>query len=416
MSKFDQTHLSRRSFLKGVAGLGAAAALPGLLAGCGTGESGQSERPIRIGFIPLTDCASVVIAGTQGIYQKYGLNVEVVKESSWANVRDKLLTGDLDAAHCLFGMPFSVYTGVGGGPGGSPGSELKIAMVLNHNGQGITLSSSLADAAGYGDPARARAAIEALKSTKTPTFAGTFPGGTHDIWLRYWLAAAGVDQNSVKIITIPPPQMVANMRIGEMDGFCVGEPWNGVAVKEGIGATVLTTQDLWSGHPEKALVVNPTFAANRRDDLKKMMKAIIEASVWLDNLDNRAEAASIISGQAYVNAPVDVLEARLKGQYALGASLGERSYAADQVMVFHRDGLVNAPLRGHGIWFMAQYVRFGLLTAAPDYAAVADKLIMSDLYAEVAKELSLPLPDDMQPFTVTLDQRSFDPRTPTTVL
>jgi nitrate/nitrite transport system substrate-binding protein len=413
MSNFRDTNLSRRSFLKGMAGLGAAAALPGLLAGCGESETaGSGERPIRIGFIPLTDCASVVIAGTQGIYKKYGLNVEVVKESSWANVRDKLLTGDLDAAHCLFGMPFSVYTGVGG----QAGSELKIAMVLNNNGQAITLSSTLAEAAGYGDPAKAKAAIEALKASKTPTFASTFPGGTHDMWLRYWLAAAGVDQSSVKLITIPPPQMVANMRIGEMDGFCVGEPWNGVAVKEGIGATVLTTQDLWSGHPEKALVVNPTFAANRREDLKKMMKAILEASVWLDNIDNRGEAAGVLSGQAYVNAPVDVLEARLKGQYSLGANLGERTYAADQVMVFHRGGAVNAPLRGHGIWFMSQYVRFGLLKTPPDYAAVADKLIMSDLYAEVAKELSLNVPDDLQPFTVTLDQRNFDPRNPVTVL
>jgi len=403
--------ISRRNFLKTAASLGAAVAMPSFLTACGGSESASEtgERPIKIGFIPLTDCASVVMAHTLGLYQKYGVNVEVVKEASWANVRDKLLTGDLDAAHCLFGMPFSVYTGVGG----KAESELKIAMILNRNGQGITLSSALAKEVGYGDPSKLKALISQRPADKPATFAGTFPGGTHDIWLRYWLAAAGVDQNSVKIITIPPPQMVANMRIGEMDGFCVGEPWNGVAVKEGIGETVLATQDLWAGHPEKALVVNPSFAEKRRDDLKKIMKAILEASKWLDDFNNRSEAAKVIGGQAYVNAPADVIEARLKGQYNLGATLGERTFEPSKSMVFYQDGAVNAPQRSHAIWFMAQYVRFGLLPSAPDYTAIADKLIMRDLYAEVAKEMSLTVAgDDLQPFTVTLDQQTFDPKSP----
>src|SRR4030095_5449075 len=159
------------------------------------------------------------------------------------------LAGDLQGAHCLFGMPFSVYTGIGG----PPGSEMHIALVLNTNGQAITLSKEgFCGKFGFRELVKVKGAVEALKQKKeNVTFAMTFPGGTHDLWLRYWLAAAGVDQKKVKVITIPPPQMVANMKVGNMDGYCVGEPWGGTAVKEGIGFSQITTQDLWKQHPEK---------------------------------------------------------------------------------------------------------------------------------------------------------------------
>lgn len=363
---------------------------------------------IRIGFIPLTDCASVVMADKLGLYKKYGLNVEVSKEASWANVRDKLLTGELNAAHCLFGMPFSVYTGVGG----AAGKELKIAMMLNSNGQAITLEKSFAESAGYGKIAGVKTAVDALRAQKTPTFAMTFPGGTHDLWLRYWLGAAKVDQASVKIVTIPPPQMVANMKVGNMDGFCVGEPWNGVAVKQEIGFTHIATQDIWKDHPEKALVTNADFADKRRDDLKLLMQAILEASIWLDQLANRPEAAKVIGDAAYVNAPSDVIDARLAGKYNLGAGLGEKTYA-DDYMLFHKGGTVNFPRKAYGIWFMSQYVRFGYLKEAPDYTAIADKLILQDLYKEVAATLKIAIPeDDMKPFTLKLDNVTFDPADP----
>jgi nitrate/nitrite transport system substrate-binding protein len=405
--------MSRRDFLK-MTGMGAATLA---LASCGVNppetpaaaDAAVAGDIIRIGFIPLTDCASVVMADKLGLYKKYGVNVEVTKESSWANIRDKLLTGELHAAHCLFGMPFSVYTGVGG----TAGKELKIAMMLDSNGQGITLSKELAQYVGYGKVDGLAKAVETLRATKEPTFAMTFPGGTHDMWLRYWLAAGGVDQNSVKIVTIPPPQMVANMKVNTMDGFCVGEPWNGVAVKDDIGYTTIATQDIWKDHPEKALVTNAEFAETRRDDLKKVMSAVMEASIWLDQIENRAEAAQVISSQAYVNAPADVLEGRLEGKYDLGAGLGEKIFT-DDYMLFHKDGFVNYPRKGHAIWYMAQYVRFGYLAEAPDYQAIADKLIMQDLYTEVAGEMGISVPDDdMKPFTLKLDGVTFDPANPT---
>jgi nitrate/nitrite transport system substrate-binding protein len=408
--------MNRRDFLKLSATGGVALAL----AACGVNSAASptgapttasvSGDVIRIGFIPLTDCASVVMADKLGLYKKYGLNVEVTKEASWANVRDKLLTGELQAAHCLFGMPFSVYTGVGG----TAGKELKIAMMLNTNGQAITLTKDLAQYAKYADVKGISAAVEALRARKEPTFAMTFPGGTHDMWLRYWLAAGGIDQKSVKIVTIPPPQMVANMKVNTMDGFCVGEPWGGVAVRDDIGYTAITTQDIWKDHPEKALVASAEFAAKRRDDLKKVMLAVMEASIWLDKIENRAQAADTISGQAYVNAPVDVLKDRLVGKYHLGGGLGDKTFT-DDYMLYHKDGAVNFPRKSHAIWFMSQYVRFGYLPSPPDYTAIADKLIMQDLYKEVAGELKVAVPDDdMKPFTLKLDGVTFDPAKPAT--
>lgn len=359
----------------------------------------------KLGFIPLTDCASLVMAKELGLFEKYGVNVELSKEASWANVRDKILTGELTGAHCLFGMPFSVYTGIGG----KAGSVMKVAMVLNNNGQAITLSNKFCDLVGSNDVTKIKTAVEKLNAQKQLQFAMTFPGGTHDIWLRYWLAAAGVDAKTVGVKTIPPPQMVANMKVDNMDGFCVGEPWNGVAVKEGIGFTHVASQDIWKNHPEKALVVNEAFSSSKKDDLKKIMKAVIEASMWLDSLPNRQKAAQILSQTKYVNAPAEVIEARLMGTNNVGCKFGDKKY--DDYMKFYNAGLTNAPRRSYGIWFLSQYVRFGYLKTPPaDYKAVSDKLIMSDVFEEVAAEMKLTLPDDdMQPFTVTIDKAVFDP-------
>ena len=403
-----------RALALGVAGTAGA----GLMAGCagdaksadaGTASAGGplGEKPIKLGFIPLTDCASVVMAHELGLYAKHGVRVVIEKQASWPVVRDKLASGELHGAHCLFGMPFAAATKVSE----LRGDPLRIAMILNNNGQATTLSArSFGGKVGYGDFAAFRKAVDEVRKTKEPTFAMTFPGGTHDIWLRYWMAATGVDPKVVGIKTIPPPQMVANMKVDNMDGFCVGEPWNGVAVKEGIGFTHIATQDIWKNHPEKALVVNGEFSSVKKDDLKKIMKAIIEASIWLDSLPNRKKAAEMLSHTKYVNAPAEVIEARLMGTNNVGCEFGEKKYA-DDYMKFYGAGNTNTPRKSYGIWFLSQYVRFGLLSSPPaDYKEVADKLIMSDLYKEVSGEMKLSVPDDdMKPFTVTLDKKLFDP-------
>ncbi|HZN14374.1 MAG TPA: CmpA/NrtA family ABC transporter substrate-binding protein [Acidimicrobiales bacterium] len=406
--------IKRRDFLRLAGGASLAVAAGGVLAACGgdkdkgsvataTTKAGGPPRKVKLGFIALTDCASIVMAHELGYFAERNLEVTLEKQASWPVTRDNLLNGQIDGAHALFGLPLAVASGVGGGV---PSTALKIAMVLNTNGQAITLSKSLAGA-GYADLANAKAVLE----KKSPTLAMTFPGGTHDMWLRYWLRATGVDESKVKIIPIPPPQMVANMKVGTMDGYCVGEPWGAVAVNDGIGFTHIATQDIWKHHPEKALVVGEKFAA-QTDVLKDVMGAILKAGKWLDNLANRAKAATVIGVPGYVNAAPAAIEGRLLGKYDIGAGIGTRTFT-DDYMQFFNDGKVNFPRRGHAQWFLAQYQRLGLLKTAPNANHIVDSIIMSDLYAQVADAEKLTVPDDdMKPFVLKLDGATFDPKNP----
>ncbi len=395
--------INRRQFLKTAVAASASFVAPQIF------TRGSAQKTIRLGFIALTDSASLIMAKELGYYKKYGLEVEIVKQASWAALRDGLLNGDIQGAHCLFGMPFSVYNGIGG----QAGKELKIAMMLSNNGQAITLAKSLS-AVGR-DLKRLKPALEKLAADgKDTTFAMTFPGGTHDMWLRNYLSAAGIDatvSGKQRIITIPPPQMVANMKVGNMIGYSVGEPWNGVGVQQDVGFSAITSQEIWKQHPEKALVLNKDFA-EETDTVKKLMKATLDAARWLDNIPNIRQAASTIGQSQYVNASPDVIGARLEGRYDLGGGLGTKQFLDDR-MQFFRGGKTPYPRLSHGIWFMAQYVRFGYLKAAPEYKAIASKLMMQDLYEEVAKEMSIPVPaDDMKPFSLEIDKQKFDPANP----
>jgi len=368
----------------------------------------KGSSKIRIGFIPLTDCASVVVAKELGLYKKYGLDVEVYKETSWPNVRDKLLNGELTAAHTLFSLPLSVYTGIGG----PKGKVIPIVMVLNFNGQAITLSNKFKGKVGFRDIQNVKKAIEEIKAKEGEcTFAMTFPGGTHDIWLRYWLGACGINPNrDVRVIPNPPPQMVANMKVGRMDGYCVGEPWNAVAVKDNVGFTHLATQDLWKNHPEKVLAFNHEFLKAHPQDVEAVMKAVLEAAKWCDNMENRRELAKILSQAKYVNASVDALESRLLGIYDLG--IGKHTYK-DDYMVFFKGGHVPFPRKSHAVFFLAQYKRWGMVKEPLDYKGIADKIVMQDIYVKVAKDLGIPIPkDDMKPLTGFIDGVIFDPKNP----
>jgi nitrate/nitrite transport system substrate-binding protein len=240
----------------------------------------------------------------------------------------------------------------------------------------------------------------------------TFPGGTHDLWLRYWLLAGGVPLDSVGIEAVPPPQMVQNMATNNVQGFCVGEPWGAVAVRQDIGFTHIATQDIWQNHPEKAFLVTRKFKEERPDVVKDCMAAILKASKWLDDFDNRDQAAEVVGAEHYISAPAAEIAGRLRGVYELGADLGEKDYAGDQ-MTFFRDGAVNLPRKSHYLWAMAQYQRMGYLSEPPPYQELADELILSDFYEEVATAEGIDIPDDdMQPFEVQLDGVTFDPANP----
>lgn len=404
--------ISRRDVLVRSSAVAAAAALPAwALSACGatsestSGGGANGAKEIKIGFIALTDCAPIIMADTLGYFKQRGLNVSVVKQASWPATRDALLNGDIDAAHCLYSMPLAGAAGLGGQPAND---KLKIAMTLNNNGQAITLKEDLA-AAGYGDLAKAKAAINGGKGQ---TFAMTFPGGTHDAWLRYWLLAMGVSMDAAKIIPIPPPQMVANMTAGNMNGYSVGEPWNAVAVDKKIGFTTIASQDIWTNHPEKALVVSDDFATKRESELKEVMAAVLDACQFCDDEKNIPKVAKTIGTPAIVNAEPDDIEPRLLGEYDLGAGLGKKSFGARR-MRFFREGETTVPRASEVIWFLAQYQRFGYLDKAPNYEKIADSVLLSDLYAEVAKSEGVKVPDDgMDGFTVKLDNTYFDPKDP----
>lgn len=416
--------VDRRTFLKttGAAALGTAFA--GSLAACtsgaettkggtapgGAGGGGGAARKVTLGFISLTDCAPLVIAKEKGIFARYGIDATLENGKSWPGVRDKLLNGEFDGAHALFSLPFSVATGVSKIEGDqSKAQSLRIAMILNNNGQAITLANDLKDA-GYGDPKKAAAVI---KAAGAKSFGQTFPGGTHDTWLRYWMKAGGLDwkADGLDIKAIPPPDMFNNLNQENVRGYCVGEPWNARAVVKDKGFTTITSQDLWLHHPEKALVVNDAFATGKKDVLKDVMKAVLEAQQWLDDPKNVKETASIIGVEKYVNATPAEIEGRLGGSYDLGGGLGTKEYG-DARMRFYRDGQTPFPRRSYAMWFMAQYVRFGYLPQLPDANALASTVILTDLYKEVAQSMKVPVPDDdMAPFTVTLDGATFDPVT-----
>ena len=354
------------------------------------------SKTVRVGFIPLTDCAPVVMARELELDFKYGFKLETVKSASWAQIRDDLLTGDLDAAHCLWSLPMSVASGVTQ----PAGAQLPIAMTMACNGQAITLSNENFPIP-FGDLAQLKNAVELLRERKGEplTFAATYVGGTHAIWLRTMLDAAGVALEDYRVVTIPPPQMVLNLQAGNIDGFSAGEPWNALAAQRGAGWTFMASQDIWPDHPEKALVASPEFAQSNRATLKALMKAILEACLWLDDPKNLDRAAQKLALPHYVGASGEAIKGRMEGRYELGGDAGTRIYNNTK-LAFSKGGTLNAPRASYARWFFEQYAHFGLpVSAGFDAESASQQLILSDLYAEVIAEMNeagfdLPLPID----------------------
>ncbi len=356
------------------------------------GSDAPEKKEVKIGFIPLTDCASIVMASVLEIDKKYGVKIVPTKEASWASVRDKLVNGELDFAHVLYGLIYGVQMGVGGSK-----KDMAVLMSLNHNGQAITLSKKLADKGAVDGPSLAKLMAN---DKREYTFAQTFPTGTHAMWLYYWLASVGVNpMKDAKIITVPPPQMVANMRVGSMDGFCVGEPWNHRAIADGIGVTGITTQDIWKDHPEKTLSTRLDFVKQNPNTCRAVTAAIIEAGKWIDaGLSNKNKMADTISQQAYVNTSRDVIIDRILGRYQNGMG---KTWDDANHMKFFNDGAVNYPYLSDGMWFLTQHRRWGLLKDEPDYLAVAKQVNQIALYKDAAAQAKVSVPkSDMRKSTM----------------
>jgi nitrate/nitrite transport system substrate-binding protein len=349
------------------------------------GSDKPEKEEVRIGFIPLTDCASVVMASVLGFDKKYGVKFVLSKEMSWAGVRDKLTNGELDMAHVLYGLVYGVHMGIGGAQ-----KDMAVLMGLNHNGQAITLSKKLADAGAVDGASLAKL----MKTEKREyTFAHTFPTGTHAMWLYYWMAAHGINaMKDTKVVTIPPPQMVANMRVGNMDGYCVGEPWGHRAVMDGIGITASTTQDLWKDHPEKALGTTGEFAKKYPQTCRAAIMAVLEASRWIEaNAQNKLKMVETVADKAYVNTAPESIKQRILGQYQNG--LG-KTWTDPNAMQFFNDGQVNFPYLSDGMWFLTQHKRWGILKEHPDYVAVAKQVNQIGLYTQAASALNISVPKD----------------------
>jgi nitrate/nitrite transport system substrate-binding protein len=403
MTDLLKANLNRRNVLQSAA-VGALGISPALRSVVYAGGSDAPEKTeVKIGFIPLTDCASVVMASVLGFDKKYGVKIIPSKEASWAGVRDKLVNGELDFAHVLYGLIYGVHLGVSG-----PKKDMAVLMTLNNNGQGITLSKALADK-GAVDLAGLVSLMK--KEPREYTFAQTFPTGTHAMWLYYWLASAGVNPfKDVRCIVVPPPQMVANMRVGNMDGFSVGEPWNHRAIMDGIGVSAATSQDVWKDHPEKVLGTTSEFVKNNPNTARAVTMAILEASRWIDaSLQNKLKMAETVAQKSYINTSVDAINQRILGRYQNGMG---KTWDDPNHMKFFNDGAVNFPYLSDGMWFLTQHKRWGLLDAHPDYLKVATEINQIGLYKEAASALKINVPKDSMRTSKLMDGVVWDGKDP----
>lgn len=401
--------VSRRQFLtRSARALGAASILSALPRGWAAPDmaSDAPETPnLRFGIIALTDCSPLVIAHEKGFFRKYGINATIAKGANWAAIRDSLTNGDIQATHMLIGMPLASTMGLLG----SPKKPMVIPWLLNRNGQAISLKAEWKGTVGADPKAIKPFADEARKRGQPLSFAMTFPPGTHAMWMRYYLAAGGIHPDKdVSLLTIPPAQMVANMRVGKMDGFCVGEPWNARAIADGIGFTSVTTQDIWRDHPEKVCAFTAEFAEKNPKTIKAVLKALHEASIWLDDMANRPELCGIVSRPNYINCPSEIILGRLLGDLNYGDG---RKVADEAPMHFSRRNC-NFPQPKFAAWWLTQFRRWGMVTGAPDYEGVARQVMRGDIYLEAMREIGVSdrLQDDT-PFAL-FDGKVFDPADP----
>jgi nitrate/nitrite transport system substrate-binding protein len=399
--------LDRRAFVK-VAGVSAAgvlmSGLPGGWVGSAYADEGPETRTMRFGIIALTDCAPIVMAHELGLFRKFGITSIVSKEASWAVIRDKLSLGENHATHMLIGMPLASTMGLAG----SPVKPMVIPWLLNRNGQAITLNNRLKQA-GVRTPKQLKPLADKARASGRPlTFAMTFPTGTHAMWTRYWLASGGIHPDKdVSLITIPPAQMVANMRVDKMDGFCVGEPWNKRALDDGIGFTAVTTQQMWKDHPEKVCAFTEEFAAKNPRSVKAALKALHLASVELDKMENRMKFAEVIARPTYINCPPAIIQERLMGKYDYGDGRVEQD---PNYMIFSNRAC-NYPQRMYATCWLTQFRRWGMTKGAPDYAGIPKRVMRPDLYLDAMKELGVA-PKVVEEQSITLFDGAFDGKDP----
>ncbi|SDC46003.1 CmpA/NrtA family ABC transporter substrate-binding protein [Paraburkholderia lycopersici] len=344
---------------------------------------------LKIGFVPLADAAPLVAAKLLEFGHAHGLTLELSRQPSWAALRDKLLAGELDAAHSLYGLVYGVQLGLGG-----PQTDMAVLMVLNRNGQAISLSNRLADAlAKHGTLPRALATLD-----RKPVFAQTFPTGTHAMWLYYWLASQGVHPlHDIESVVIPPPQMVAALAEDRLDGLCAGEPWPGLAQQRGVGRTIVRSGEIWPDHPEKVLACRRDFVSRYPQTARALVQTMLEACRWLDGEGNRREIAQWLARPEMLGVDAGLIAACLEAEAGPGAP----------GMKFFEEGAVNYPRASEGVWFLTQFERWGMLARRDDYREIAQGLNQTASYREAAEAMGIAVPGEA-PSAPFVDGRIWD--------
>ncbi len=377
--------------------------------------SGLETTTVRLGFIPLTDAAPLIIAKVKGYFDKYGLTgAEVIKQASWGTTRDNLVLGSagggIDGAHILSPMPYLISEGIV-----TNGKKVPMYILarLNTNGQGIQLSNEYLDLKVGLDASPLRNIFQRKKrENKEVKVAMTFPGGTHDMWIRYWLAAAGIDPNQdVSTIVVPPPQMVANVKVGNMEAFCVGEPWPLQTLNQKVGYSAITTGEFWKDHPEKALGLRSDWVDKHPKATQALLQAVLEAQIWCDQDSNKQEMCEILSQPEWVKAPVADIIDRSLGKFNLGVRQFE---SKDLMQKYWRDN-ASYPFKSHDLWFLTENIRWGYLKPEVDTKALVDRVNREDLWREAAKAIGqeAAIPKSTSRGVETFfDQVQFDPENP----
>jgi ABC-type nitrate/sulfonate/bicarbonate transport systems, periplasmic components len=414
---------TRRKFLRQSLGaIGGAAVMSGLPGGLGAlawADGGSLETTsAKLGFIALTDAAPLFVAEEKGFFKKYGMtDVQVIKQSSWGTTRDNLVLGSknngIDGAHILSPMPYLITAGVVT-PNNVP-TPMYILGRLNLGGQCISVGKEYTDLKLGTDATPFKAALAKKRASgKAVNAAMTFPGGTHDLWIRYWLAAGGIDPvKDISTIVVPPAQMVANMKVGSMDTFCVCEPWNEQLINQKIGYTANTTGELWNNHPEKAFAMRADYVDKNPNATKALMMAVMEAQMWCEKTENKEEMAKICSGRKWINAPYNDIIERMKGTFDYGN--GKVVENSPFQMRYWKD-FAGYPFRSHDLWFLTENIRWGYMPASTDTKALIDKVNREDLWRDAAAALKIPaseIPTSTSRGVETFfDGKVFDPENP----
>lgn len=408
--------LSRRKLIKAGGVAATSVALQQLSASPAAAAGAPETKTAKLGFIALTDAAPVIIAKELGFFAKHGMpDVIVAKQASWGATRDNLVLGSgaggIDGAHILTPMPYLMSLGVNSAP-----VAMSILARLNTNGQAISVEKIYLGAKAAMNSAALKPIIAEKKAKGDKiNMAMTFPGGTHDLWLRYWLAAGGIDPDKdVDLITIPPPQMVANMKANTMEAFCVGEPWNGQLVNQGIGYTAVSTGQMWMNHPEKSLGMRSDWVAKNPNAAIALTAAVIEAQRWCDNPANTAKLAEIIAGRDYLKCEVGEIFNRLAGNFTFGD--GRVIKNAPFKMKFFA-GNASFPFKSHDLWFLTENQRWGKLPKSLNTNGIIAKVNRADIWRAAAKKIGVAAPpSDSRGVERFFDGKVFDPSKPAAYL